>query len=118
MALRLLVRGDEWRASEGAGGWMVGDALVRCAACPAGWAPRRQTVAENWLKLNFSVYYEMRMKVAAWRELPVTKGQVELMERHKVPYDPGWTRGSAADAMDKYALQVSGPASPVGGGRA
>ncbi|KGP81978.1 MULTISPECIES: DEAD/DEAH box helicase [Paenibacillus] len=64
-----------------------------------------QGIAENFLS---NIKTKIILKEARWRNLAMSPAQRDQLERNRIDYDQGWTKGQASDALnDIYGRRVA-----------
>jgi hypothetical protein len=65
-----------------------------------------QLLAEAWMKAHFPNDAALREAGMDWRDRPMSEAQIVFCERHGIPYEPSWSRGTINNTIDRYVVEV------------
>ncbi|KAF6262472.1 hypothetical protein COO60DRAFT_628552 [Scenedesmus sp. NREL 46B-D3] len=67
---------------------------------------RARLLAEAWVKAHHPTDAQLREAGMDWRDRHMSEAQVVFCERHGIPYDPAWSRGTVNNTIDRYVVET------------
>ncbi|WIA22295.1 hypothetical protein OEZ85_004613 [Tetradesmus obliquus] len=73
-----------------------------------GYTNRRycDLLAEAWVKAAHPMDAQLREAGMEWRDRAMSETQAVFCERHGIPYDPAWSRGTVNNTIDRYVVET------------